>query len=64
MIVTVIEGVVVCDWFVACSKPAAGIVNHPALSWVPCCADDADRLGLDLHDAEVQAGRNTYSLHR
>lgn len=27
-----------CAWFAGCGRPAAALVDHPILSWVPACS--------------------------
>lgn len=38
----------ICQWFLLCDNPAAGVVVHPVLGFVPTCERCADRLGLSL----------------
>lgn len=37
-----------CEWFLLCVRPAAGVVAHPVLGDVPTCRECADRLELEL----------------
>lgn len=35
-----------CQWFLFCTRPAAGTVKHPILGQVPCCLRCVDSLGM------------------
>lgn len=37
-----------CEWFARCGNPAAGLVHHPVLGYVPTCQRCTDKLGLAL----------------
>lgn len=43
---------VLCGWYVLCDRPAAGVVRHPVLEWLPVCQRCADSHGLELVPAE------------
>lgn len=38
----------ICEWFALCDRPADGVVSHPILGDVPCCARCAANLNLNL----------------
>jgi hypothetical protein len=37
-----------CDYFVACERPAEGVVRHEVAGLVPTCARCAELAGMDL----------------
>jgi hypothetical protein len=37
-----------CQWFAACTRPAAGFAPHPVLAGVPTCTGCAARFELPL----------------
>ena len=48
-------GELLCGWFAACERTAAGLVAHPAFpDGVPTCEACAARFDLDLTPAEFQ----------
>jgi hypothetical protein len=41
-----------CQWFALCTRPAAGVAEHPVLDYVPICQPCADNMGVEVLDAE------------
>lgn len=39
-----------CEWFLLCTNPAAGFVEHPTLGPVPTCTRCATRFDLVLEE--------------
>lgn len=43
---------IACQYSVACSRTAAGVITHPILEYVPCCMHCAEFVGQELIAAE------------